>query len=324
MSFASASLRAERTEDNKKGIMTPTSEQVALHTARFLQEELAIVRRAYAKRMLAALGATDPRVEAAFAAVRREAYLGPGPWPIWYLFRGSYVPTPSDDPVYLYQDALVGIIPERGLNNGEPSLHAMLIGAAAPRPGEHVVHIGAGVGYYTAILAHMVGESGRVTAIEFDGGLAERLAANFAGQPNLRALKGDGAQIEFDPADVIYVNAGATRPADIWLDRLNDGGRLILPLTSDKGFGGNPENIPIQRRGAVFGIKRRGNEFLAKWISAVAIFPCEGARDAASEGALAAAFEKGGWEGVTRLYRRGDVPDEQCWLKGPDWCLAYG
>jgi protein-L-isoaspartate(D-aspartate) O-methyltransferase len=229
--------------------MTPTSEQVALHTAWFLQEELAIVRRAYAKQMLSVLGVTDPRVEAAFAAVRREAYIGPGPWPIWYLQRRDYVPTPSDDPVYLYQDALVGIIPERGLNNGQPSLHAMLIAAAVPRPGEHVVHIGAGVGYYTAILAHMVGESGWVTAIEFDGGLAERLAANFAGQPNLRTLKGDGAQIEFDPADVIYVNAGTTRPVDVWLDRLNDGGRLILPLTSDKGFGPRKHTDPAARRG---------------------------------------------------------------------------
>ena len=143
---------------------------------------------------------------------------------------------------YLYQDALVGSVPERNLNNGQPSLHALLIAAAAPQLGEHVVHIGAGVGYYTAILAHMVSESGRVTAVEFDGGLAMRLAANFAGQPNVRALQGDGAQIEFDAADVIYVNAGATRPADIWLDRLNDGGRLILPLTSDKGFRENPEN----------------------------------------------------------------------------------
>ena len=231
--------------------------------------------------------------------MRREHFLGPGPWPM-LRWPHRYVPTPSDDPVYLYQDALVGIIPERDLNNAQPWLHAMLIAAAAARPGEPVVHIGAGVGYYTAILAHMVGESGRVTAIEFDGGLAERLAANFTGQPNGRALQGDGAQIEFDPADLIYVNAGATRPADIWLDRLNDSGRLILPLTSDKGFGENPENIPIQRRGAVFRIERRGNEFLAKWISAVAIFPCEGARDAECERALAAAFEKGGWDRVTR------------------------
>jgi protein-L-isoaspartate(D-aspartate) O-methyltransferase len=306
--------------------MTPTSEQVAAHPSRFLdrmeQGELAIVRRAYAKHVLANAGVDDARVEAAFAMVRREHFLGPGPWlmPRWSL---RYVPTPSDDPVYLYQDALVGIVPDRNLNNGQPSLHAMLIAAGAPQPGEHVVHIGAGVGYYTAILAHTVGESGRVTAIEFDGGLAVRLSLNFARQPNVLALQGDGTQIEFDAADVIYVNAGATRPADIWLDRLNDGGRLILPLTSDKGFGENPENIPIQRRGAVFGIKRRGNEFLAKWLSAVAIFPCGGARDAESERALAAAFENGGWERVTRLYRRGDLPDEQCWLNAPDWALAY-
>ena len=99
--------------------------------------------------------------------MRREHFLGQGPWPILRWPR-RYIPTPSDDPVYLYQDALVGIIPERGLNNGQPWLHAMLIAAAGPRPGEHAVHIGAGVGYYTAILAHMVGENGRVTAIEFD------------------------------------------------------------------------------------------------------------------------------------------------------------
>jgi hypothetical protein len=139
--------------------MTPTSEQVSAHAARFLdrmeQGELAIVRRAYAKHVLANADVDDARVEAAFAAVRREAFLGPGPWSM-LRWPHRYVPTPSDDPVYLYQDALVGIVPERSLNNGQPWLHAMLIAAAGPRPGEHVVHIGAGVGYYTAILAHMV------------------------------------------------------------------------------------------------------------------------------------------------------------------------
>jgi len=141
------------------------------------EAELAIIRRTYAKHVLANAEVDDALVEAAFAAVRREDFLGPGPWPM-LRWPSRYVPTPSDDPVYLYQDALVGIIPKRNLNNGQPWLHALLIAAAAPRPGEHVVHIGAGVGYYTAILAHIVGESGRVTAVEFDGGLTERLAAN--------------------------------------------------------------------------------------------------------------------------------------------------
>src|SRR6516225_394862 len=127
----------------KESIMTPTSEQVTAHTASFLDRmeegELAIVRRAYAKHVLANTDVDDAHVEAAFAAVRREAFLGPGPWlmPRWSR---RYVLTPSDDPVYLYQDALVGIVPERDLNNGQPSLHAMLIAAAASRPGEHGAH----------------------------------------------------------------------------------------------------------------------------------------------------------------------------------------
>jgi len=46
-------------------------------------------------------------------------------------------------------------------------------------------------------------------------------------------------------------------------------------------------------------------------------------RDPDSEAALASAFEKGGLEEVTRLYRRDDVPDQDCWLRGKGWCLAY-
>ena len=81
------------------------------------ETELAIVRRAYAKHVLANADVDDTNLEAAFAAVHREHFLGPGPWPM-LRWPSRYVPTPSDDPVYLYQDALVGIIPERSLNNG--------------------------------------------------------------------------------------------------------------------------------------------------------------------------------------------------------------
>src|SRR6516165_12118405 len=118
-----------------------------------------IVRRAYAKQVMAAAGAQDRRVEAAFATVHREDFLGPGPWPILRGFHG-YVLTPSDDPIYLYTDDVIGIVPERDLNNGQPSLHARLIASAAPRAGDHVVHVGAGVGYYTAILAELSETSG--------------------------------------------------------------------------------------------------------------------------------------------------------------------
>jgi len=52
------------------------------------ESELDIVRRAYAKQVMAAAGVEDARVEAAFAAVRREDFLGPGPWPILRWMRG--------------------------------------------------------------------------------------------------------------------------------------------------------------------------------------------------------------------------------------------
>ncbi|MGD0189954.1 MAG: methyltransferase domain-containing protein [Rhizomicrobium sp.] len=287
------------------------------------EDELKIVRRAYAMQILAAVGVTDKRIEDAFASVRREDFLGPGPWQI-FRWGQAYRPTPSADPVYLYTDDLVGIVPERRINNGQPQLHAHLINHALPRAGEHVVHVGTGTGYYTAIMAQMVGPAGRVTGIEFDPDLAATAKANFANWPAVTIVDGDGAIADFDAADVIYVNAGATRPADTWLDRLNDGGRFILPLTTDKAFGDlGRKPSEMVNQGAVLRIARRGDAFDAKWISAVAIFPCAGARDDASEHALAAALAKGRLNEVTRLYRHTDVADDDCWLRGDGWCLAY-
>jgi len=65
------------------------------------ESALEIVRRAYAKQTMAAAGVADRRVEAAFAAVKREHFLGRGPWPIRRWGRG-YETSPSRDPVYLY------------------------------------------------------------------------------------------------------------------------------------------------------------------------------------------------------------------------------
>jgi protein-L-isoaspartate(D-aspartate) O-methyltransferase len=237
------------------------------------ETELEIVRRSYAKRVMFAAGVHDRRVEAGFASVSREHFLGRGPWSI-LRWNSGYVPTPSRNPVYIYDDVLIGTVPERGLNNGQPSLHALLVASAAPRCGEHAVRVGAGLGYYTAILAHLVGRRGRVTAIEYDPALATKLAANFKGKPNVRCIQGDGTRVEFDIADVIYVNAGATRPADIWLDRLANGGRLILPLTTTQGFMGAAA-VPIERRGAVFRIERRGEDFWRRESLELAFFPAK-------------------------------------------------
>jgi protein-L-isoaspartate(D-aspartate) O-methyltransferase len=74
----------------------------------FSADELAIVRRAYARQMTAILGVDNPPIEAAYAAVRREAFLGPAPWTASSPFTG-YRPLSGRDPVVLYQD-----LPHRG------------------------------------------------------------------------------------------------------------------------------------------------------------------------------------------------------------------
>jgi hypothetical protein len=116
-----------------------------------MDRQVSIIRAACAKQILAAAGVTDNvRLEAALSATRREDFLGAGPW--WMLRRfWDYVTTPDADPVYLYTDDLVGILPERRINNGQPSLHAHLIHQAWLQAGEHVVHIGTGTGYYTGV-----------------------------------------------------------------------------------------------------------------------------------------------------------------------------
>jgi protein-L-isoaspartate(D-aspartate) O-methyltransferase len=278
---------------------------------------MALLRRVYARQVLFAAGVENAALEDAYASVRREDFVGPGPWPIF--FWRAYRQTPTADPIYLYSDVLVGLRPERQLNNGQPSAHAIWIAGAGPRPGDHVVHIGAGSGYYTALMAHMVGPGGRVSAIEFDPDLAAWAAANLATQPHVRVQAGDGATVPLPPADVIYVNAGTTAPAETWLDALKDGGRLVLPLTTDRNFGTfAPVGTPS---GGMFRIERQKDAYRAKWISAVGIIPAESMRDPETEAALAAAFAKGGWDRVSELVRTDDPPTDRCWVKGRGWAL---
>lgn len=111
------------------------------------QSELAIIRRAYAKQILAAAGVADARIEQAFATIPREHFLGSAPWSMCRPL-GNYIETPSPDPACVYVDQVFGLVPEIGINNGQPSLHALLIAAARIQEGEHIVHVGAGTGYY--------------------------------------------------------------------------------------------------------------------------------------------------------------------------------
>ena len=214
-------------------------------------------RRFYARLMAANSGSADPRLEEAFATVPREAFLGPGPWTVivgrMVTTGNGRVMTPSADPVHIYQDVLVALDADKGINNGEPSLHAMWIGKIAPKPGEAVAHIGAGTGYYTALLAQLVSPGGTVTAFELEADLASRATKNLEAYGNVTIVHGDAVTSDLPPSDIIYVNAGVVAPPVSWLRALKPGGRMIFPwrpsqrvglavmvTRTDKGFACDP------------------------------------------------------------------------------------
>ncbi len=281
---------------------------------------LAALRRSYARQMVALSGAEDARVEAAFAAVPREAFLGAPPW----LLRGFFGRRSFDvaDPVLVYQDVLVALDAARGVNNGSPSLHALMLHALAVAPGDRVLHLGIGGGYYTAILAELAGPDGRVTAVEFDTALATAARTNLKDRANVHVVHGDGAGWPPTETDCIYVNFAAALAADAWLDRLAIGGRLLFPLGVP-----HPDaksEATHSAAGALLLVTRAAAGFTARHVSPCNFVTAEGplAGSAEHRAALFAAFERGGVEFVASL-RRGASPPERTWFWSPGWSLSY-
>lgn len=266
-------------------------------------------RTLYARIVTATYGVTDPRVISAFATVPREDFLGPGPWQV--MIDGTYITTPSANPALLYQDVVVALIAERGINNGEPSLHARSLGAVSVAAGEHVLQIGVGGGYYSAILTELVGAKGHVTAIEIDDGLAARAKHNLRHRPNVEVLCRSGAEGPLPRSDVIYVSAGATEPLRVWLEALAPKGRLIFPLTPGHGYGG----MLLVTRG------RRRRSFGARLIGRVGFIPMIGGQDERAVAGLSAVFKAGGIEAVRSLHLD-TPPNDTCWYAGRDWWLS--
>lgn len=174
-------------------------------------------------------------IERAFRTVHREDFFPPGPWLV--CTESGYVPTPSADPVWLQQDLLFAIDQEKGINNGQPSLHARWLAAVDARPGERVLHVGCGNGFYSAVLANLVGERGAVAAFEIEleiAAAARRYLATYSCADVRSTSAATGA---LPASDIIYVNAASDQPLATWIDALRPGGRLVFPWQPDPDLG---------------------------------------------------------------------------------------
>lgn len=283
-----------------------------------MSADLEEYRRFYAEEIAAVTGVQSRALIEAFAKVPREDFLGAGPWQIgstdMMAARVTYCETEDADPRRIYHNVVVVIDRERNLNNGHPGTLAAWIDRLEIAPGEQVVHIGAGLGYYTAILGEMVGQSGRVTAVEVDEELARRARENLAAWPNVELRAGDGGDFDPGAVDAIFVNAGVTHPRALWLDRLKDRGRLLLPLTFDVGGGIG--------KGVVMLVKREGESYTARLVSLVMIYSSTSVRDAEMNAALAKQIGSPKVFSVQSLRRDAHEVEETCWLHGAGFCFS--
>jgi protein-L-isoaspartate(D-aspartate) O-methyltransferase len=269
----------------------------------------------------------------AFATVARERFLGPGPWCIRSdRYGGEFFLTPDDDPRWIYHDVLVAIDHSRGLNNGMPSLWARNFDHLDLKRGHRVMQVGAGTGYYAAVLAEIVGENGRVIAIECDGELAARARINLGPWRQVDVVHGDGRTHDSGEVDVIIVFAGSTHPAPLWLDRLAPGGQLLMPLTNEKQWGFRLLATRCRdhdRESIVLPQARDQNRFDATSIGGVGIFPCIGGRDEEAAKRLQAALDdlrhgSNFAEIPIEALHRGDPGPEvmdKVWYHGPGFWL---
>jgi protein-L-isoaspartate(D-aspartate) O-methyltransferase len=189
-------------------------------------------RRWFAEELRFVARVGDPGVIEAFGSVPRERFVGPGPLRIlssWNM-RDYWTP-PDATAAAAYHDVLIAYDEQRRLNNGLPSLWAFVFDKLNIVCGERVVHLGCGMGYYTAVLAELVGPAGGVSAIEIDEPLAERAREALTPWPQVTIINGDGATASFAESDVVVASAGATHPLPTWLHCLSPKGRLVLPMT---------------------------------------------------------------------------------------------
>ena len=282
-------------------------------------ERLERVRREFAEKIRAMSALRSAALVDALASVPREDFVGPGPWQIVRLpdAERGYVLTPDDDPQHLYDNVLVALDASRNLNNGEPAFLSRCLDDLDLSPRDRFLHVGCGVGYYTAVAAVTVAE-GTVVGIEYDARLAERARRNLGRWSNVTVLKGDGSELASEvPFDAIFVNAGATEPLPGWLDQLRTGGRLLVPLTVDL-----PEPFLGLGAGHMLLVTRHSGSCSARFTSPVGIFHCAGARTTDGGELLGQAYLRGDHDRVRSLRRDEHPPSPQCWLHAPRFCLS--
>ena len=149
--------------------------------------------------------------------------------------RHLFVPRVDIDAAYSNQPVFIRWAGDTPISSStQPTMMAIMIEQLAVEPGMRVLEIGAGTGYNAAILARLVGNTGSVVTVDIDQDIVDEAAGHLSrtGHDNVRCVCGDGYQgfPPDEPYDRIIVTVGAHDVSPHWVDQLEDGGVIVVPL----------------------------------------------------------------------------------------------
>jgi len=116
----------------------------------------------------------------------------------------------------------------------QPTVVAFMLELLEPQCGEHILDVGSGSGWTTALLAKIVGAAGKVNGVEIvqqltTFGQTNIAKYNFPSVSITQAKEEVGLQ-EHAPFDKILVSAGSSSIPQPLLDQLIIGGTMVIPI----------------------------------------------------------------------------------------------
>lgn len=144
--------------------------------------------------------------------------------------RAQFVPEELQEEAYGDYPLSIG----SGQTISQPYTVVFMLELLQPQKGEKILDIGAGSGWTTTLLAHLVGESGSVIGVERIPELVAYGQENLAkfGFPHARIEKAgkEYGKPSEAPFDKILVSAAAEEIPEKLVEQLKIGGRMIIPV----------------------------------------------------------------------------------------------
>lgn len=122
----------------------------------------------------------------------------------------------------------------------QPLVVAFMLEQLQPEPGDKILDVGAGSGWTSALLGEIVGQEGKVIAIEIIPELKEFGETNvgkynFIKKGQVQFILADGSQgyRKAAPFDKILASAAVQgKIPQVWKEQLKIGGRIVTPIGS--------------------------------------------------------------------------------------------